>query len=375
MTIPASVSAPNVAHAEAAGYRYRAMAAMLDGLVLYTMIFLIGTSWLIIARIPAVPAVEVPPLVSALIVVSIGLYVLATTALGRTLGMRAIGLRIVRSDDGAALGALRVIGRAFVLLLATGLLFWARPALVVVYSFWMLFNAKRQMLHDQIAGTVVIRTAHSVAPRKTVSGAQPSLEGLEPPQAQALLDDLDLMRRRARDNLHMVSVPLFALALIAVGFAVAGWDTFGDFFAFSLLFGALAGPVGLLVTAGWLHRLQRAQGVRAGVGPLVVITIFVTCAAVVSAFFPIGGLITAVGFLALAITQHSRVLAAAAIIFGLVAGAEQPFHAISHGVFNNVPKASAVGILEYHGSAIVFAVLALLLLGAGASVFRRERVG
>lgn len=372
MTSPVSAAPAKVAPTQGAGYPFRAVAALLDGLVIYAMIIVIFWSWIAITA-PQSAMPEAPPLLTALGVAGIGLYVLATTALGRTLGMLAVGLRIVRSDGGAALGPRRVLGRSLVLFLATGLLYWAHPSLVVGYSLWMLFNAKRQMPHDQVAGTVVIRTAALTATQTTDGAAQLFLGEVDPPQAQALLDDLELVRRRARGDLHMVSVPLFALAMIALGYAVAGWETFGGFYPFSLLFGALAGPIGLLLTAGWLHRLQRRQGVGAGVGPLVVIMIFVTCAAVVSGFFPIGGVITAVGFLALAFSQRSRVLAAAAVFFGIVAGAEQPMHAISNGVYNNFPKASAVGIIEDHGSAIVFAILALLLLGAGAAVRRQER--
>jgi uncharacterized RDD family membrane protein YckC len=380
MTIPASVSAPNVARADTAGYRHRAVAALLDGLVLYAMLLVIFTSWLVIAQ-PRAAVQEAPPLVNALSVVVVGLYVLATTAFGRTLGMRAIGLRIVRSHDGAGLGPLRVVSRSLVLLLATGLLlspwaltskgFGAHPYLLVVYSLWMLLNTKHQMLHDQIAGTVVIRTASSSASRKGSAASDPSLGSLEPPQAQALWEELDQVRRRARGDLHAASVPLFVLGLIAAGGALADMRDPMSFFS---LYWAFAGPVGLAVTAFWFRQLQRRQGAGTGVGQLVMITIFVTCGAVVSWVFPIGGVITAVGFFALAFTQRSRVLAAAAILFGVVTGAEQPLHFISNGVLNRIPNAAA-GVFGYHGSAVVFAVLALLFFGAGVSALRRERLG
>jgi hypothetical protein len=85
--------------------------------------------------------------------------------------------------------------------------------------------------------------------------------------------------------------------------------------------------------------------------------------------------ITAIGFIALAITHHNRVLAAAAVIFGVVSGAEQPLHFISNSVYNRVPNASDLGILEYHGSAVVFAILGLLLIGFGVKLYRQERIG
>ena len=166
-------------------------------------------------------------------------------------------------------------------------------------------------------------------------------------------------------------MPLFVLGLIAAGGALADMRDPMSFFS---PYWAFAGPVGLAVTAFWFRQLQRRQGAGTGMGQLVMITIFVTCAAVVSWVFPIGGVITAVGFFALAITQRSRVLAAATILVGLVTGAEQPLHFISNGVLYRIPNAAA-GVLGYHGSAVVFAVLALLFFGAGVGALRRERLG
>jgi len=365
------VSTPDVKRIEAAGYSYRARAAVLDCFVLYTMYIVIRVIWLVIAQ-PRGAVQNEPPLVHGLNVVVVGIYVLATTALGRTLGMRALSLRIVHRDDGAALGPLRVLSRSFVLLLVAGLLFWVHPALVVAYSLWTLSNTNRQLLHDQIVGTVVIRTTPSVVTPKTTGTALPSLGKLEPPQARALLEDLDQVRRRARGDLHAASVPLFALGLLAFGGALAD---FSDPLMVTMLYWTFAGPAGLLVTAWWFHRLQRRHGAGTGAGPLVTITIFVTCAAVVSGFFPVGGLITAIGFVALAVTQRNRVLATAAVIFGLVTAAQQPFGFISNSVYNRIPNATALGILEYHGSAVVYAILGLLLLGVGVRAFRQERAG
>lgn len=372
MTIPVSVSAPKVARAEA-GYGYRAMAALLDGLVLYTLLFLIHTGWLLTAGQPEAPLFvqkPVPPLVWVLIVLSFGIYLTVAAVLGRTLGMQAAGLRIVSAEDGARLGPLRALSRTLVLLVAAGLLVWVHPSLVVAYSLWMLFNTRRQMLHDQISGAVVIRPAALAATRRNVGVSDPWIGSLEPPQARTLLEDLDLVRRRARGDVHAESVPLFALALIAVGYAMAGWNTFSTL-RFQVV--GLVGPIGLLLMAGWMHRLQRRDGVGAGAGPLVGITIFVTCAGVVSGFFPIGGVLTAIGFLALAFSQHSRVIAVAAVLLGVVAGAEHPFNFISFGISNRFSDGPIYRIFSEHGSAIVFGLLALLLLGTGATYLRRER--
>jgi hypothetical protein len=73
--------------------------------------------------------------------------------------------------------------------------------------------------------------------------------------------------------------------------------------------------------------------------------------------------------------SRNRVLATAAVIFGLVTAAQQPFGFISNSVYNRVPNASALGILEYHGSAVVFAILGSLLFGVGIRAFRQKRAG
>lgn len=86
-------------------------------------------------------------------------------------------------------------------------------------------------------------------------------------------------------------------------------------------------------------------------------------------------LFTGIGFLAVALTQRSRIVAVAAAIFGLVTGVEQPLRAISTGITNNFPEFSANDFIRDHGSAVIFAVLGVLLLAAGAVAFRRERIG
>lgn len=375
MTIDHSVSAaPHIARRDTAGYGFRVLAALLDGLVMYAIIVVVGWGWLFSldsgAYTPEGP-LPVPTPIAILVAASLALYILVTGVLGRTLGMLAVALRIV-SSDGSAPSRLGMLGRAVVLVAVVVGLFWFnRLEVLPAYSLWMLFNSKRQLPHDQLFDTIVIRRRGPRATWKDVEMAETNVGELQPRQAQTLLDDLDHVRRRARGDLHAASVPLFVLGLLAVGGALVEWDRS----LVSFLYWALAGPLGLIVTAWWFRLLQHRRGVGTGVGPLVAITILVICATIASGFFSLGGLFTGIGFLAVALTQRSRIVAVAAAIFGLVTGVEQPLRAISTGITNNFPDFSANDFIRDHGSAVIFAVLGVLLLAAGAVAFRRERIG
>ncbi len=65
---------------------------------------------------------------------------------GRTPGMMLLGLRVVRGD-GAAPSGLRAFVRASCFLVS---------AVIVIGVVWMLFDSRRQALHDKIAGTFVV---------------------------------------------------------------------------------------------------------------------------------------------------------------------------------------------------------------------------
>lgn len=390
MTIGQSVSAARAARQDSAGYGFRVSAAVLDGLVMYAIIIVIGWGagfavyrtpgdWLLTLDSGVVyengPPQPAPTSIVILIAASLALYVIATGVLGRTLGMLAFGLRVV-SSDGTAATRLRLLGRAVVLLAVVGSLSWFELLAVLVgYSLWMLFNVKRQLPHDQLFDTIVIRRRGPRATWKDVELAETYVGDLEPRQAEALMADLDQVRRRARRDLHTASVPLFALGLLALGAAVVEWDRFGSLFPVSTLFWVFAGPLGLLLTAWWFHRLQHHQGLGTGVGPLVAITILVICATIASGFFSLGGLFTGLGFLAVALTQRSRIVGAAGAAFALVAGIEQPTRAISNGITNNFPDFPARDFFQDHGSSVVFATIALLLLGAAVLTLREERKG
>ncbi len=79
---------------------------------------------------------------------------------GQTVGMMAVGIRVVRDETLVQVGYARALGRALVQgvfsFIGTVLFF-----LIVVWLLDMLFplwDKKRQTLHDKIAGTVVLRS-------------------------------------------------------------------------------------------------------------------------------------------------------------------------------------------------------------------------
>ena len=90
----------------------------------------------VVADISAPLLLYLPPLLLAL-------YNTAFWAVaGRTPGMALLGLRVGRAN-GQALGAGRALLRALTLMIVT------------VGALWSLVDARRQGLHDKVAGTVV----------------------------------------------------------------------------------------------------------------------------------------------------------------------------------------------------------------------------
>jgi uncharacterized RDD family membrane protein YckC len=74
---------------------------------------------------------------------------------GQTLGKRALSLRVVRAEDGGAIGYGRAAWRllfAYLISLAT----CGVGGLVDVA--WILWDRRRQALHDKVARTVVVRS-------------------------------------------------------------------------------------------------------------------------------------------------------------------------------------------------------------------------
>lgn len=71
---------------------------------------------------------------------------------GRTIGKRALDIRVVRADDGGAISygtaAWRII---FSYVLTFTLIGW------IIDNAWILFDQRRQALHDKVARTIVVQ--------------------------------------------------------------------------------------------------------------------------------------------------------------------------------------------------------------------------
>lgn len=126
---------------------WRAVAAVIDGLVLFFIAWLIaiptggvrGASF----EVTGAPAVVV-------FVLWIAYYTAVEATFGASLGKRLVGLRVVRSD-GSPIGWPTAVVRN-VLRVVDGLVFYILGAILIAQS------AKGQRLGDRVADTVVIRT-------------------------------------------------------------------------------------------------------------------------------------------------------------------------------------------------------------------------
>lgn len=364
---------------ETAEYLPRAIAALLDGLVLYAIFVAIERVW--ISSRDYAQSLTVKPLPTAAVIVAVAclaLYVLITGALGRTLGMLAVDLRIARSD-GSTADRPRLLFRAVLLVAVLGVLWWIEPLLLLAYPLWMLFNDRHLMLHDQLSDTAVHWRSSASMTDQAVDNARAHLGALEPSAARALLGELDQLRRHALADIRTAAPPILVLGLLGLGGMAANRlsNEGGESFAAGYYFWALAGPVGLAVTALSFRRQQRRNGVGTGVLSMVIITILVACAALVTARYSLGGLVAGVGFLAVAVVQRSRLLAAAAVAFSLVNGLEPARAALSGLVESGGQAAGSTfyfGQFDNEFDFLAPGVLGLILLGTGAVALRRDRV-
>jgi len=112
-------------------------------------------------------------------VVSFGYDWLQHGLWGQTIGKRAMGTKVVTADTRAPISGQAACGRAAVYALvpvvpSVGALF------ALINEAWLLWDPRRQCLHDKAARTVVVKTsmlAPDGAPPGTPGGAQPNSSG------------------------------------------------------------------------------------------------------------------------------------------------------------------------------------------------------
>jgi uncharacterized RDD family membrane protein YckC len=73
---------------------------------------------------------------------------------GQTLGYRALGLRLVRTD-GSQPGVGSAIARCLGIMICLSMLI---PLVGILGFMWMLWDERKQTLHDKMGDTLVVRT-------------------------------------------------------------------------------------------------------------------------------------------------------------------------------------------------------------------------
>ena len=147
-----------------AGRRRRLVAWIVDLLIMFLSVLILGAIGIgsDIFNAEAEPTVA-NQLVNAAF--AFGYFFILTAALGGTLGKLALGLRVVdASGNKAGLGSLavreliaRALGAIAIALLGAGIGEAVGAAVFIITAILILFDEKRQGLHDRIGRTYVVR--------------------------------------------------------------------------------------------------------------------------------------------------------------------------------------------------------------------------
>jgi uncharacterized RDD family membrane protein YckC len=97
------------------------------------------------------------------ICVAVVYYWLLTGYWGTTIGKRCLGMWVVMARDGSKVGLPASFARALTFVLGGEVI----PLFFAVDNLWLLWDRRRQCLHDKVARTVVVTTAVS---RRSSSG-------------------------------------------------------------------------------------------------------------------------------------------------------------------------------------------------------------
>jgi len=137
-TVPTSV-APIYA-----SFGRRLLASLLDGMIVAIPSF--ALSFVLTLLLGEQEAITVLLQMS----ISIIYYVLLTGLNGQTLGKMALGIKVVRVDNGNVPGIGKAILREILGKMINSFTF-------LIGYFWMLWDGKKQTIHDKIASTIVVR--------------------------------------------------------------------------------------------------------------------------------------------------------------------------------------------------------------------------
>lgn len=130
---------------EYAGRLHRFLAALVDGIILTVVSFVLVAIGIIDSF--GEDASVGDQVVQA--VISFGYYILLTAAFGATLGKMALGIVVV-DESGQKAGFFKVLIRETIGKIVS--------AFILFLGFiWILFDGKRQGWHDKIGGTFVVK--------------------------------------------------------------------------------------------------------------------------------------------------------------------------------------------------------------------------
>lgn len=145
---PAGPSGPR------AGFGKRLVAALIDGLLLSVVGYIVGQMFgqdvAVVRDGTASYSIEGPAAGLTLLIQAAYYTYMEGSAAGATLGKRAMGIRVIDSRVGGAIG----YGRAFIRWI--GRFVSALPCLLGY--FWMLWDNNKQTWHDKFANAIVVPT-------------------------------------------------------------------------------------------------------------------------------------------------------------------------------------------------------------------------
>jgi uncharacterized RDD family membrane protein YckC len=369
---------------QSSSYPRRALAALLDGVIGYMVLFVtyVAAVWNVRPGpqdtwvTPSAPAWLGPT-----VLVTLAVYLTLTTWRGATVGMRALDLRVVRVDGTGRLGPGRSAVRGVALLAVLTALFAVHPLLVPVYGLVMFLIPRRRLPHDLLVGSVVVRATpgapDDVAPQVPSSSSLRS-GALDPAQARSALEDLGRVADRVRDDLRLAAVPVLVLGLIALGGALV--SLLGDqsplgerLSTLSLAYWAAAAPAGLVAALVWSRQLQRRTGVRPDPGWLVAIAVVAAAAAVAALIIPFGPVLVGLAFLVLAVHERSLLVAVCAVGFTVVVGVEHAVRFVSFSLFSNrIPGTGVADFMTRYGASVVGVTVGIVLLTVGTLAYRHR---